>query len=185
MCRYILLQRYDNRRSISNSAGFVSAVSAIDSSRIIVFVGDGRSCRSAVRTKRKVPVRSILSGLRLRASVPVWPGSGGVAVRRILSWLWHQWARTASNSRRRDRCCAVPEDRRAQCGKTGNAPGPHAMVCSQPHRVGLNYFLLRPNRCQASLGGFSGLQDFGLHSVRRSPSCVFASAGLPLCCVRV
>lgn len=82
-------------------------------------------------------------------------------------------------------CRIAPEDRRAQCGKTGNAPGPHAMVCSQPHRVGLNYFLLRPNRCQASLGGFSGLQDFGLHSVRRSPSCVFASAGLPLCCVRV
>lgn len=184
MCRYILLQRYDNRRSISNSAGFVSAVSAINSSWIIVFVGDGLSCRSAVRTKRKVPVRSILSGLRLRASVFVWPGSGGVAVRRILSWCGSM-GQHRIESAKAGPCRIAPEDRRAQCGKTGNAPGPHAMVCSQPHRVGLNYFLLRPNRCQASLGGFSGLQDFGLHSVRRSPSCVFASAGLSLCCVRV
>lgn len=63
--------------------------------------------------------------------------------------------------------------------------GPRYVICSQPHRVGLNYFLLRPNRCQASLGGFSGLQDFVSHSVRRGPSCVFASAGLPLCRVRV
>lgn len=49
----------------------------------------------------------------------------------------------------------------------------------------LDLFLARPNRCQASFGGLSGSETFGLHSVRRGSSCVFASAGLPLCCVRV